>query len=226
MKVLISEFRLPQIGNLAVRYLKYRILIGKISGLRWYYTKRGRKFYFAQTSLDDSPTFLFFIQRTEISLFLLVFHLRENFDDMGNSQFWQFLRVTHLLRRISPKVGKQQVREFQTSLTIIFSRCWDIYGLEKKISNLCCAHLNFGICIFLTTWWNLVFPQPTQRWRRITLISQHLEKHVRNKSWKFKADWVRIFWEILRRKLNVGKNDENRVSRIWAFISQNWSFLV
>ena len=91
--------------------------------LRWYYTKKGRKFYFAQTSLDDSPTFLVVIQRPEISLCLLVFHLHENFGDIRNSKFWQFLRITHLLRRISQKVGKQQVREFQTSLAIIFSRC-------------------------------------------------------------------------------------------------------
>ena len=132
MKVLISETRLPQIGNLAVRYLKYRILIGKISGLRWFFTKRGRKFYFAQTFLDDSPTFLVVIKRPETSLFLLVFHLQENFGDTWNSKFWRFLRITHLLRRISQKVEKQQVREFQTFLTIIFSRCRAISGLEKK----------------------------------------------------------------------------------------------
>ena len=76
------EITLSQIGNLAVRYLKYRILIGKISGLRWFFTKRGRKFYFAQTFLDDSPTFLVVIKRPETSLFLLVFHLQENFGDI------------------------------------------------------------------------------------------------------------------------------------------------
>ena len=129
MKVLISETRLPQIGNLAVRYLKYRILIGKISGLRWFFTKRGRKFYFAQTFLDDSPTFLVVIKRPETSLFLLVFHLRVKFGDIWNSKFLQFLRITLFLRRISQKVGKQQVWAFQTSLTISFSRCRSIYGV-------------------------------------------------------------------------------------------------
>ena len=76
------EITLSQIGNLAVRYLKYRILIGKISGLRWFFTKRGRKFYFAQTFLDGGPTFLVVIKRPETSLFLLVFHLQENFGDI------------------------------------------------------------------------------------------------------------------------------------------------
>ena len=82
MKVLISETRLPQIGNLAVRYLKYGISIGNISGLRWFFTNRGRKIFFAQTFLDDSPTFLVVIKRQETSLFLLVFHLRVKFGDI------------------------------------------------------------------------------------------------------------------------------------------------
>ena len=45
VKVLIWETRLPQIGNLAVRYLKYGISMSKISGLRWFFTNRGRKFF-------------------------------------------------------------------------------------------------------------------------------------------------------------------------------------
>ena len=132
MKVLISETRLPQIGNLAVRYLKYGISIGNISGLRWFFTNRGRKIFFAQTFLDDSPTFLVVIKRQETSLFLLVFHLRVKFGDIWNSKFLQFLRITLFLRRISQKVGKQPARKFQKFLSIIFSRYWVIMG-ERKL---------------------------------------------------------------------------------------------
>ena len=51
-------------------------------GLRWFFTNRGRNFFFAQTFLDDSPTFLVVIKRPETSLFLLVFHLRVKFGDI------------------------------------------------------------------------------------------------------------------------------------------------
>ena len=51
-------------------------------GLRWFFTNRGRKIFFAQTFLDDSPTFLVVIKRPETSLFLLVFHLRVKFGDI------------------------------------------------------------------------------------------------------------------------------------------------
>ena len=65
-----------------VRYLKYGISTDEISGLRWFFTNRGRKIFFAQTFLDDSPTFLVVIKRQETSLFLLVFHLRVKFGDI------------------------------------------------------------------------------------------------------------------------------------------------
>ena len=49
---------------------KHIFSLTKIDSLRWYFTKRGRKFVFAQTFLDDSPTFLVVRSRPEISLFL------------------------------------------------------------------------------------------------------------------------------------------------------------
>ena len=51
-------------------------------GLRWFFTNRGRKFFFAQTFLDDSPTFLVIITRPETSLSLLVFHSQVKFGDI------------------------------------------------------------------------------------------------------------------------------------------------
>ena len=101
-------------------------------GLRWFFTNRGRKFFFAQTFLDDSPTFLVVVKRPETSLFFLVFHLRVKFGDIWNSKFLQFLRIAHLLRRIFQKVGKQRARKFHTFLTIIFPRCWVIMD-ERKL---------------------------------------------------------------------------------------------
>ena len=51
-------------------------------GLRWLFTNRGRKVFFAQNFLDDSPKSLVVIKRPETSLFLLVFHLRVKFGDI------------------------------------------------------------------------------------------------------------------------------------------------
>ena len=77
------------------------------------------------------------------------------------------------------KLESNKSGSFRRPWTLFFLGA-EIYmaWLREKIRNICSAHLNFVICIFLTTWSNLRSPQPTQRWLRIMLITQHLEKYV------------------------------------------------
>ena len=123
------------------------------------------------------------------------------------------------------KLESNQHENFRSSYPLFFLGT-ELLWVRENFSKHYRTSSIFGICEFLTTYSNLWSPQPTWWWRRIMPMIQHLEKHMRNISWNFEADWGWIFWEILRRKLIVGRNDENRMFLIWACISQNRSFLV